>query len=418
VARTEQQPRGLHLRPIEVGEWRDFVRACELAFYREPHEVEYDVFAIRFPLERTVAAFDADRIVGTAGAFDFRLTVPGRREVAAAGVTAVGVAPTHRRRGVLTAMMRRQLTDYRDDGVPVAILWASESAIYRHFGYGLASWCLQIEVPRAGNGFLPEVRPAAGAVRLADPQAADAREVLAAVDETTRLDRPGQFARDAEWFRRTVADPQEWRGSMGPLQLAIHEGDTGPDGYALYAVKLTFEESLPAGQLVVRQLGAANPGALAALWRYLLDVDLCNRVVHRAVPLDGPVLSMLADPRRAQPKLRDNLYVRLADLPAALAARCYSRPVDAVLEVRDELCPWNDGRWRLAGDESGASCERTSDPPDLALRAAELGAAYLGGPPLAGLAATGLVEECRHGALAATSPAFSGTLAPCCPEVF
>jgi predicted acetyltransferase len=408
----------VHLRPIEPDEWKAFVRACELAFHREPHEVEYEVFAIRFPLERTVAAFDGDRIVGTAGAFEFRLTVPGHREVAAAGVTAVGVAPTHRRRGILTAMMRRQLTDYRDGGVPVAILWASESAIYRHFGYGLASWCLAVEIPRRGNAFLPEVRPTADAMRLADPQDAAAREALAAIDDASRLDRPGRFARDAEWFRRTVADPTEWRGSAGPLQLVLHEGAGGPDGFALYAVRLKWEHGLPASELVVRQLGATNPGVLAAVWRYLLDTDLCDRVIHQALPLDEPVLSMLADPRRAQPKLRDNLYVRLADLPAALAARCYSRPIDTVLDVRDALCPWNDGRWRLAGDESGASCERTADPPDLALTAAELGAAYLGGPPLSGLAGAGLVEECRRGALAAASAAFLGTVAPYCPEVF
>ncbi|MFL6137474.1 MAG: GNAT family N-acetyltransferase [Frankiaceae bacterium] len=410
-------PAGIELRPVTDEEWPDFVRAGEIPFHNEPRPADFELFRIGFPLELTVAAFEAGRIVATSGAFDFQLGVPGGADVRTAGVTAVGTLPTHRRRGLLTAIMRRQLTDYHEAGIPLAALWASESAIYGRFGYGLASWCLRVEVPR-GSAFVPGVVPAGGRLRLADPQSTQSWELLAAVDARSRAGRPGRYARDAAWMRRTAADPEHWRDGSGPLQLVLHEGDDGVDGFALYSVTTKWEQSLPAGQASVRELQATSGAVHATLWRYLLDIDLVATVVARALPLDEPLLAMLADPRGARPCLRDNLFVRLVDVPVALAARTYSRPLDTVIAVRDPLCPWNEDRFRLCGDATGARCSPTSDAPELTVSSTTLGAAYLGGPTLRTLAAAGQVQEDRPGALAAVSAAFHGEVAPYCSEVF
>jgi predicted acetyltransferase len=411
-------PPGIELRPSSEDEWPAFVRASELAFHSVPREVEYDIFRIGWPFERSVAAYDGDAIVGTAGAFDFELTVPGGSTVPTAGVTAVGVAPTHRRRGVLTAMLLRQFADYHATGVPVAALWASESIIYGRFGYGLAAWSLFLDVPRTANAFRPDAPAPSGRIRLVDPQSDEARKVIAAIDDATRRSQPGRFARDADWLRRTVADPEHWRDGAGPLQLAVHEGSDGVDGYLLYRVTPRFESGLPAGTVDVSGLDALDPAAYVSLWRYALEIDLVASTRARNRPADDPLLTLLADPRRAQPRLRDNLYVRLVDVPTALAARSYSRPVDVVVEVRDPLCPWNEGRYRLAGDSTGARCEPTTDAADLTATSTALGAAYLGGTTLRALAGAGSVSESRPEALAATSAAFHGDVAPYCPEVF
>jgi predicted acetyltransferase len=315
-------------------------------------------------------------------------------------------------------MLLRQFADYHATGVPVAALWASESIIYGRFGYGLAAWSLLLEVPRTANAFRPATPVPSGRMRLVDAQSDEARKVIAAIDDATRRGQPGRFARDTEWLRRTVADPEHWRDGSGPLQLAVHDGPDGVDGYVLYRITPRYESGLPAGTVDINGLDALDPAAYVSLWRYALEIDLVASTRARNRPADDPLLNLLADPRRAQPRLRDNLYVRLVDVPTALAARSYSAPVDVVLDVRDPLCPWNEGRYRLAADATGARCEPTDDAADLVVTSTALGAAYLGGTTLRTLAGAGGVTESRPGALAAASAAFHGDVAPYCPEVF
>jgi predicted acetyltransferase len=157
----------------------------------------------------------------------------------------------------------------------------------------------------------------------------------------------------------------------------------------------------------VRELVARDPAAAHALWSRLLDLDLMSTVELGDRPLDDPLLSMLADPRSAKPVVVDGIWVRLVDLPTALAARRYSGDVDVVLEVTDALCPWNAGRWRVTGGPDGAACERTADDADLRLDVRELGAAYLGSETLSHLAAAGLLTAADGDALLRASAAFS-----------
>ncbi|MEZ0065735.1 putative acetyltransferase [Streptacidiphilus sp. MAP12-20] len=374
-------------------------------------------------LDRSIGVFDAKTAVGSAGAFSFRLAVPGAAAaeqplVPAAGVTMVGVRSTHRRRGLLTAMMRSQLDDVRERGEPVAVLTASEPAIYGRFGYGVGSLRARVTMDRhrvriANAGLGRELR-----LWQVDPtESLDACEEL--YDRLGPL-RPGWLRRPAGWEKAAVIDPASGREGHSPLFCVLVEDPArgGLGGYARYAVKPAWERSGPSGSVVVRELYASSAEATAALWRYLLDIDLTDTVTCHSLPVDDALLSLVNDPRRCDAVMGDGLFVRLVEVGAALGARVYGRPVDVVFEVEDAFCGWNAGRWRLSGDEKGAVCERTADPADLALTVRELGAAYLGGVTLRSLAAAGRVQELRAGSLAAASAAFATDLAPWLPRGF
>ncbi|AXI77569.1 GNAT family N-acetyltransferase [Peterkaempfera bronchialis] len=368
--------------------------------------------------ERSLGAYDGTAVVGTAGALSLRVAVPGGSVVPMAGVAMVGVLPTHRRRGLLTALMRRLLDDSRERGEPLAGLTASEPAIYGRFGYGLATQRIRLAVPRHRVSLTPPPDSGRVRLRLVDPaEAAAACEQLYAARVPLR---PGMLERQPGWERLPLLDPLADRNGCSPLQCVLAE-DPGTGlllGYARYAVRPEWDASGPRGTVEVRDVEAADPAGYAALWSYLMDIDLTETVVADSRPVDDPLLHLVSDARRCEARLLDGLFLRPVDVGAALEARRYAAPVDVVLDVVDAFCPWNTGRWRLSGDAKGASCLRTGDPAELALTVRELGTAYLGGTTLAALAAAGRVREVRAGALAAASRAFTGEVAPWLPHSF
>jgi predicted acetyltransferase len=416
------------IRPAGEDEFPAFLAVGEHAFNSSyPTELVLQHERTVFEADRSLAAFDGADMVGTTCACTFRMTVPGG-VTGTAGVTGVSVLPSRRRRGILTALMSRQLADIRDRGEAVAALFASESGIYGRYGYGAASDSLRFTI-RRGEGAL--LRPAAAAgggvpagevgLRLAEPS--QARAELAKVHDAVLPGRPGMLARDDRWWDYTIADPEFARSGTCPLRAMIAEDDAGPRGYALYSVRPEWgEDAIPAGVLSIRELMAADLPACAALWGDLLTRDLVGEVRARLRPVDDPLLHMLADSRRARPYLTDGLWIRLTDVPAALVRRRYASELDVVIEVTDDLLAGNSGRWRLqaggAGDRAGASCERTSAAADIALPVSALGAVYLGGRRLSALAAAGRAAELRPGALFALSVAMSWDLAPWCPTPF
>jgi predicted acetyltransferase len=424
------------VRPIHENEIDGFISVDEHAFNTSPWSDDDRRVALdRFEFDRTLAAFDDTTPVGVTMCYSFQLSVPGLQMLPAAGVTFVAVMPTYRRQGVLSSLMRRQLADVRDRGEPLAILWASEAVIYGRYGYGRASWHLDFTLRRGEGGLAagrgPAGRGAAGRgvsggdglrLRIAEPEAA--LPELAKVYDAVLASRPGMFGRNDAWWRSAIFDPAEQRHGASPLRCLLAEDASGPRGYALYAGVDTWTGFLPENVLTVRELMAADPAASAALCTDLLSRDLTTefRLPHR--PVDDPLLYQLADPRRTRPKLNDNLWVRIVDLPRALAGRRYSCPVDVVLEVRDEILPANAGRWRLSttaeapGGGLAASCVPASSPADLALDVTELGAAYLGGTRLGTLAGSGLVAELRPDAPRQLSAALTWDPAPWCPMVF
>ncbi|WP_030240075.1 GNAT family N-acetyltransferase [Streptomyces sp. NRRL S-455] len=406
------------LRVLRRDDWDKWYDTLIRAFGGVPEATEErELWNSLTEFDRSIGVWDGDDCVGTAGAFSFRLAVPGGASVRAAGVTMVCVAATHRRRGVLTSMMRRQLDDVRSWGEPLAVLTASEPAIYGRFGYGAATFQLNAEVDtsRVRLSSLPE---GTDAVRVRYAVPADVLDVCESV--YARLpSRPGLLARLPGWERLGLLDPESEREGASPLQCVLAERDGETVGYARFSVKPGWETAGPEGTVVLRDSVALDPAADAALWRFLFGIDLTSKLVIRGRPVDDAWQYMVSDIRRCQPRLRDSLYVRPVDVGAALEARTYQTPVDVVFEVEDTFCPWNAGRWRLSGDAKGASCERTADAADVALSVRELGAAYLGGVSLAALQAAGRVRELRRGAVAEASVGFgAGVTAPWLPHGF
>ena len=413
------------IRPIAADEYAYFRRVHDHAFNRGPASPAFWSRALRlFEPDRSLAAFDAtlpagETLVGTTGAYSLRMTVPGAA-LPVAGVTAVSVLPSHRRRGVLRSLMRRQLTDLAARGEePVAVLWASETPIYARYGYGRASTSAYFRFER-GDGAMAATAPVDPALtlRLAEPQAATAE--LAKVYDAVLTTQPGFFARTEDWWARVLQDDPDERHGYSPLRCLLAADGSGVRGYALYATVPRWDEAtgLPDGSLAVREVMAADPAAGAALWHSLLTWDLVTSVTADLRSADDPVLYQLLDQRRARVRVTDGVWVRIVDLPGALSRRAYSGPVDVVLEVTDELLAGNAGRWRLRAEGADVSCARTDRPADLALDVRELGAAYLGGTRLGTLAAAGLVTELRPGTVNRLSAAMTWDPAPWCPQIF
>ena len=406
----------LELRPVGAADFPAYLATLRAAFHSSVMEDEAELEQAVFEPARSLAVFDGGAMVATAGVYSRELTVPGG-PVPVAAVTFVGVRPTHRRRGLLNRMMRRQLADVHAAGrEAIAALWASEGRIYGRFGYAVASRAAELRVHADGARLRtdPPLPPAT------DP--GGDREPLAAVYEAVRPERPGLLDRTAPWWDLRLHDPERNRArppGAGPLTVAVQPDEDGaPAGYALYAVRTAWRQGRPDGEVLVRELVARTPEAHAALWRHLLGLDLTSRMTWELAPPDEPLGLMLDDFSAVRAELGTGLWVRLVDVGRALAERAYAAPVDVVLEVHDDVCPWNSGRCRLAADAGGAVCEPTTAPADLALGVDALGSAHLGGITLSALAAAGRVEERRRGALGAAGRAFRGDAEPWCPEIF
>lgn len=408
------------IRTATPDDVRSFFAPLMVAFGDEVTDTQFEDWRRTIEPDRLIAAFDGDDPVGTAGAYTFRMTVPGGVEVPAAGVTLVGVEPGHRRRGVLRALMRHQLDDVRARGEPVAILWASESAIYQRFGYGLGTLSGSFEIDRGRTAWL-RPREAEGRMRLVGVD--EALATFPAVYDRMRALTPGALSRTPDWWRwGPLHDADYMRRGSGPKFRYLYEVDGAAEGYAIYRPKGDWDQRGPKGQLQVVEVVALTPRALRGVWGFLFGVDLMRTVSAERQPVPHPLQLALADPRALGAAAGDGIWVRLVDLPAALEARRYGVAGEVVLEVSDEFCPWNAGRWRLvATGEPGATVatvERTDAPADLAADATDLGAAYLGTFRLSELARAGRVEELAPGALGRADALFAADRAPWCVTMF
>jgi predicted acetyltransferase len=398
------------VRPVrDQDEYGRAVGAIGQYFNPPPTEEFLERWVRILEYERMHAAFEGGEIVGGAGAFPFELSVQGG-SLPCAGVTAVGVHPTHRRRGVLRAMMEEQLRDVHERGEPVAALWASEETIYGRFGYGIASWAGELRIAHEWDAF---ARPLErdGTVRFVAPE--EALPLLAPVYDAARRHRPGLPSRSEEWWTiRQLRMPEE--DAASPKRFVVYEREGRPEAYAIYRTHFSFDDGSATSRLVVNEALGATPQGTAAIWRYLLDVDWMATVEASLLPPDHELFLLLAAPRRARYRMGDGLWVRVIDVGVALSGRAYGEGGPVVLEVRDELCPWNDGRWRVA---DGAA-ERTDDAADLVLDASALGSAYLGAVSFAQLRDALRVEELREGAVERADALLAWRPLPWCPEIF
>jgi predicted acetyltransferase len=374
-----------------------------------PTEEQLDRFTQVLPLDRMHAAFDGDEIVGGAGVFPFDFSVPGG-SLRCAGVTVVGVHPTHRRRGALRRMMDAQLRDIHDRGEPIAALWASEETIYGRFGYGLASWVGEATIPREWNAFA-EPLERRGRVRFVERD--EAASLLPPVWEGLRGQRPGMFARTDEWWTlRTLRVPDEEKAN--PKRIVALELDGAVQAYAIYKSDMKFENGVAASTLQVTEAIATTVQATAQLWRFLLDVDWQAKVHAALLPPDHPLFLLLATPRRAGYRMGDGLWVRLVDVGAALSGRAYTGDAAVVLDVHDAVCPWNEGRWRV----STQGAEQVESDADIALDVSALGSAYLGAVSFDQLRSGLRLQELTQRAVERADALFAWRPLPWCPEIF
>jgi predicted acetyltransferase len=369
-------------------------------------------------LDRSLGLWEGERVVATSGIYSRELTVPGA-VVPCAGITWVTVAPTHRRRGVLTTIMRRQLTElHEQQREPVAALWAAEYGIYGRFGYAPATVRADLTGRTERLRLRPDVDLGEGRVDLVGPD--EYRTAAVAVHDRVRRGVPGNMARTDGWWDRLLRDDAHVRkGATRRFHLLHTEPDGTVTGYAAYRHKPHWTDAgEPDGTLLVDEVRALSTQAYASLWKVLLSVDLVRTVRMRYASPDDPLHHLVTDGRPLQGMPVDGLWVRLVDVDRALQARRYPAPIDLVLEVRDEFCPWNAGRWRLTGHPAGARCARTDRDSDLVLGTEELAAAYLGGVSLAGLQAAGRVTEVSPGAVTLAATAFGWPVTPWCPDDF
>lgn len=379
-------------------------RAVEAAFGNSFEDDWWEAARKVMPLDRMLIAVDDGTPVALAAAYPFSLTIPGG-ELPCGGVTWVGVQPTHRRRGVLTALMRKQLDDLHEQGEPLAALWASESVIYGRFGYGIAAPAHRLEGMKAGFAFRNGGEPV-GAVRLIDEE--EARERFPPIYDRVRAGRAGMPARDEMWWNEFRL-PDHHPPGLGPRFYALYEDDA----YAIYRVKSDWAQGVPNHVLLVIEALGATDVAEREMWRFLFSLDLVSTVECELTDPSAPLFLGARDPRRLRLTVNDGLWLRLVDVDAALRARSWAGKDSVVVEVRDAFCPWNTGRYRL-----GADAGRCDDGPELALDAAELASAYLGGVDMQALAAAGFVEELRDGALARAAGLLVTPRPPFCPNNF
>lgn len=378
------------IRRIEQDELEAWGRQTSMTFGNEYRPEHLETRRQSFEFDRNIAAVQGDQLIGTAGIYSLRMVVPGGEVLPCAGVTMVTVRSSHRRKGVVTSLMRQQLQDVREKGEPLAGLYAAEASIYGRFGYGMASEAVEATIARewARLSYGPM---SVGQVRLVDADVA--KRTWPAVHAAAIRDLPGGVERTEMWWDlRHFRDLPEWREGWTPNYYATYvEGDEAK-GYVRYRMKMEWQHGLPAGKLLVVELTATTTTAYRGLWEYLFGIDLVAIVQIENVAIDEPLFWMLHDSRRLERHQTDALWLRIMDVPAALSARKYQVEGRVVFEVHDAFIPDIGGRFVLEGAPSGATCRPTTETPEITLGQEELGAAYLGGTPLRDFARAGRIE--------------------------
>ncbi|MDV9187493.1 GNAT family N-acetyltransferase [Streptomyces sp. SR27] len=410
----------------DLGVFVDTIHAAFGRFAETPAEGGGGLWWSAVEMDRGLLASTADGLpVGTAASYSFELTLPGGVLAPAAGVSAVGVLPSYRRQGVLSAMMRYQLDELRDRGEFLSVLLASEAPIYGRFGYGPATYTARLTVPRHRAALdLPRARgaadgPAAGAADGPAPhldarpvevlRRADCGEILEAVYDRYRRAQPGALSRPRRWWDLGAGEPPV---SSAPRYVAVHrDADGVPDGYASYSRG-------DSDALTVDEIITTDDAVFTALARFLLGHDLVAEVVFRHVPPEHPLRWQLADFRAGQVGGdTDWLWVRLLDVPRALTARGWYADGELVLDVDDPFLGER-GRYLLTVRDGRADCVRTDREPDLSLDIRDLGSVYLGGTAPTTLVRAGHIRAHHPAAPALADALFRSDRSPHCLHWF
>ena len=396
----------------------DLMRTSEIAFSEDlPDDMIERIKGVADP-ERWIAAFDDDRIVGTSGVFGVRMRVPGG-ELPTGGVTFVTVLPSHRRRGLMSGMMRPMMDDCHRRGEAVAVLWAAEGAIYQRFGFGVATFSMNLEAETRSVGFARDW-PREGSCRLLP--VGEGQELVAPIYDAARSTRSGFMARNPEWWVGVLPLAEKDAKGGEARRLVVFETADGPEAYATYKIKADWNVRGPAATLTVEEAVGSTVRGTREIWRYLFEVDLVRTLKTWRLPSDHPLFSLAAEPRRLGATMSDGLWLRIVDVVAALEGRTYG--IDGrgsgmlTFELRDDYCQWNAGRWSLDASEGHARAARPEAAADISLGPNELASLFMGGFTATALASSGKIVELRPGGLAAADALFPTALKPWCPQEF
>ncbi|MFC5032224.1 GNAT family N-acetyltransferase [Streptomyces sp. So13.3] len=410
------------LRTLAASDLPEWLRALNNAFLMPPTVTPEEVTARRpgIDLERTQGVFDEGRCVATFRSMPRELTAPGGELLAASAVTNVSVTATHRRRGLLTRMMSRDLTDAKERGEAVAILIAAEYPIYGRYGFGPATWINEwdVDVPRSGLD-RRWAGPAEGRVDLMTP--AEIRKIGPELHERVRRLTPGAIDRTDRWWDMDTGlltfPSMPWKE---PFYAVYRDASGQVDGLATYSITdHRWSNKFPRVTLETGKLIAASPAAELALWRYLFSVDWVTELKSGYRAPDDIMPLLLGDPRSAKVETNaDFMWLRVLDTPRALEARTYTGAGSLVLDLHD-AADLAGGRFRLETDADGrATCTPTRDDADLSFDIAELGTLYLGDESVLRLTALGRVTEERPGAATRADTLFRTPRRPWTPDGF
>ncbi|MCS0600569.1 GNAT family N-acetyltransferase [Streptomyces sp. LP11] len=406
------------VRSSTDADFEDWHRALNTGFLRPPVPAPEVLEARRAVPGRRLGGFDAGRCVATLRSFDQELTAVGGTPVPANAISNVTVSPTHRRRGLLSRMMERDLRAARDRGDVVATLIAAEYPIYGRYGFGPATSTTEwtVDVPRAGLDPRWSGPEDGGRIDLVDGE--DVRKLGPELHERFRRAQPGAVSRNELW----------WRLNTGALRFgpwtepfyAVYLSASGEvEGMAAYRSDDVWHGKQPQNTAEVDWLLTVTPAAGRALWRYLCSVDWITKVKSGWRGPDDLLPFHLPDPRAARvTEQADWLWVRILDVVRALEARSYDGTGALVLEVAD-AGGYTGGRFRLEASPAGASCVPVSGASaDLTLDVGELARLWLGDESVSRLAAAGLVREEREGAAREADALFRSSGRPWCPDLF
>ncbi len=305
-------------------------------------------------------------------------------------VTAVGTLPQFRRQGLLRRVMERSLADIREEGHPLAMLWASMGAIYQRFGYGLASHYVGYRIDPRGMT-LREPRAWGGSVRLVTPDAA--RGVMERLytryleGRTLLIERPDRW-----WDHRLLEVGRHAHRSHVAVAL---DAAQEPRGYALYRTAEDMHVDFEPGgdqSMVVQDLVALDLDAHLALWEFLRGHDLVKQAKFEHVAEDDPIVDLLLEPRELRRQTGDGMWLRVVDVARALEARGYDEDGTVTLGVRDGFCAWNDGTYRLRVDGGVGRVERVEGGAEVTMPVAALASMLSGFRSATHLARAGRAE--------------------------
>ena len=401
-------PAGVIVRAANAEEMEDFRFVANIAL-AEHGVPERDPVTYLRP-EWSTCVFEHGQLATTFGAWPFSMRFNGER-AAIAGVTAVGTLPTKRRRGYLRAAMEYSLTEQYERGQSLAVLYASQAAIYQRFGYAVCSNRCSYEIDPLDLHFIhyPEPRGELSVSNAADLP--DDAQVIRDLYRAFAAPRHGLVHRGRDtWDAEALAEPDDIH--EGPIRCLLYEEDGQPLGYMLYtSAELREYSTITGGQrdhrTTVREYGWLTPAAYIAMWQFIAAHDLVWRVYVNDAPEDDPLFVYARDPRTLRRKTSDGVLVRIVDLARALSIRPYPAEGSVSFRVHDDLCDWNDATWALDVGPEGSDIRQTDAEPDFSLDIHSMAQLITGHLSASYLARLGRLDVTNRSALARADAIFA-----------